>query len=150
MNTKSYFLASICFSIVVSATCQAQSIPAGTTLTVRTINSISSHQRVGRQFKAEISQDVTVNGRVVLRAGTPATGVVEEAVGDFKKSNALKLNLKSITVDGRTVSVKTTGGFEPAVAGSHQTRGGATVYGRDYTFPHGTQLQFRLAQPLNI
>jgi len=128
----------------------AGTIPAGTALIVRTVHSVSSHQRVGRKVSFTLDQDILINGKVMLRAGTPATGVVETAVGDFRKSNALTVNLTAVSVNGRMVPVKTTGAYEPQTASTQKTRSGATVYFRDYTFPHNTKMAFRLAQPLNL
>ncbi|HWM23698.1 MAG TPA: hypothetical protein VNP98_02665 [Chthoniobacterales bacterium] len=59
----------------------AATIPAGTPLVARILEPISSHERVGTPFKAELEQDVVIKGKVVLRAGTPVTGVVETSLG---------------------------------------------------------------------
>jgi hypothetical protein len=150
MNTKTSLLFSICIWTAASSCCFAATMPSGTTLIVRTVNSISSHQRVGRTVKLEIDQDVVINGKVVLRAGTAASGIVETSVGDVRRSNALTVNLTSVSVNEKTVPVKTTGAHEPQLAGTHKTRRGGSVYVRDYTFPHNTRMAFQLAQPLNL
>ena len=150
MNTKTSLLFSICIWTAASSCCFAATMPSGTTPIVRTVNSISSHQKVGRTVKLEIDQDVVINGKVVLRAGTAASGVVETSVGDVRRSNALTVNLTSVSVNEKTVPVKTTGAHEPQLAGTHKTGRGASVYVRDYTFPHNTRMAFQLAQPLNL
>ena len=133
-----------------AATAPAATITSGTTLVVRTTHSISSHQRVGRTVGFELDQDVLINGKVVLRAGTPASGVVETAVGDLRRSDELTVNLTSLSINGKTVPVKTTGAAEPQLPGTHRTRSGASVYVRGYNFPHNTKMAFRLTQPLHF
>jgi hypothetical protein len=150
MNSKTSLLFSICIWTAASSCCFAATIPSGTTLLVRTLNPISSHQRVGRTVKLEIDQDVLINGKVVLQAGTAASGVVETSVGDLRRSDALTVNLTSVSINGKTVPVKTTGAYEPQLPGTKKTSRGASVYVRDYTFPHNTRMAFRLAQPVNL
>src|SRR5205814_260066 len=48
----------------------AATIPAGTTLVVETLDTISSQDRVGKKFAAQLDRDVMVNGTVLLRART--------------------------------------------------------------------------------
>ena len=55
----------------------AATIPAGTTLVVETLDTISSQDRVGKKFAAQLDRDVVVNGTVLLRAGTKVVGKVE-------------------------------------------------------------------------
>jgi len=148
--SKSLILILVCVWAATQSSSLAATVPGGTTLVVRTVHSISSHQRVGRTVNFTLDQDVLINGKVVLQAGTPATGVVETAVGDFRKSNALTVNLTAVSVNGGTASVKTTGAYEPQTASTQKTRSGATVYLRDYIFPHNTRMDFRLAQPLHL
>src|SRR5882757_1880127 len=83
----------------------AATIPAGTPLMARTIEPISSHERVGAHFKAELEQDVVIKGNVLLHAGTKVTGVVETSLGTRPSSSALTVNLKSISINGRNVPV---------------------------------------------
>ena len=47
----------------------AATIPAGTTLVVETLDTISSQDRVGKKFAAQLYRDVVVNGTVLLGAG---------------------------------------------------------------------------------
>jgi hypothetical protein len=75
----------------------AATIPAGTTLLVRTNQTISSNDPVGKTFSAQLANDVVVAGKVVLRAGTKAArwihdfGVSNRVQGDgFNFSASLK------------------------------------------------------------
>jgi hypothetical protein len=127
----------------------AATIPAGTTLIVRTLNSIHSTDRVGRTFNAQLDQDVAVNGRAVLRAGTKVSGRIEASQANPRNSQPLTLNLTGISVNGRTIPIKTVSGFEL----QHIPRGRAATRGISvgpFVAPHGTKMEFRLAQPINL
>ena len=60
----------------------AATIPAGTTLTVRTLDTVSSQDRAGRTFNAEFVKDLSSNGTVALKAGTKFIGKVEASRAD--------------------------------------------------------------------
>jgi len=128
----------------------AATIPAGTTLVVRTLDTIHSTDRVGRTFKAELDQDVVVNGKAVLRAGTKVSGKIEASQANPRNSQPLTLNITDLSIDGRSVPVKTAGGFaleHKAKVGRARARG---ISVGPFVAPHGTKLEFRLAQPINI
>jgi hypothetical protein len=125
----------------------AATIPAGTLLTARTTEPVSSHERAGAPFKAELEQDVIVKGKVLLRAGTPVIGVVVTSLGTRPSSSALTVNLKAISINGRSVPVHTTG---PYRLDRHKTKSGISVSGRPWNFPYKTRLAFQLAQPINL
>ena len=128
----------------------AVTIPAGTTLIVRTQNSISSQDRVGTKFTAQLDQDIAVKGTVLLRAGTKAFGRVESSrAGSGTQSRPLTANLTAISSHGREVPVVTTQAFEPESAVRKNRRGVAISTSR-FVFPHGSRMQFRLAKPLNF
>jgi hypothetical protein len=150
MKNEIFLFVSLCAWMATSSVSAAATIPAGTTLTLRTDHSISSNQRVGREFTAHLDRDVIVNGKTVLRAGTQFSGKVLAALGDMRRSNALELDLTSVSVNGRKIPVKTTGGYEPQLPGTQYTKRGAAVYHREFIFPHGTLLMFHLAKPLNL
>jgi hypothetical protein len=128
----------------------AAAVPAGATLVVRTLNSIQSTDRVGRTFTAQLDQDVAVNGKVVLRAGTQFHGKIEASQANPRNSQPLTLNLTDISVNGRTIPIKTVSGFQlenTAKVGRARARG---VSVGPFVAPHGTRMEFRLAQPVNI
>ena len=125
----------------------AATIPAGTPLLARTAQPISSHERVGTPFTAELAQDVVIKGKVLLPAGTPVSGVVEGSLHRAgPASDALRLNLKTLTLHGRTVPVHTTGSYR---LDRRTTSRGVSVSGRDWNFPYHTRLVFHLAQPIH-
>ena len=128
----------------------AATIPAGTTLVVRTLNTIHSNDRVGRTFKAQLDQDVAVNGKAVLPKGTKVSGKIEASQWNPRNSQPLTLNITDLSIGGRSVPVKTTGGFVVQHVSMH---GGARARGISvgpFLAQHGTRLEFRLAQPVNL
>jgi hypothetical protein len=125
----------------------AETIPAGTPLIARTVEPVSDHARLGTLFKAELEHDVVINGKVLLRAGTPVIGVVETSLGTRPASSTLTVNLKTISMNGRNVSVHTTGGYGLE---RFKTKRGVSVSGRDWNFPYRTRIAFKLAQPVNL
>jgi hypothetical protein len=128
----------------------AATIPAGTTLIVRTQNSISSQDRVGTKFTAQLDQDIAINGTVLLRAGTKVFGRVESSrAGSGTQSRPLTLNLTAISSHGHEVPVVTAQAFDPESSVRKNRRGVAISTSR-FVFPHGSRMQFRLAKPLNL
>jgi hypothetical protein len=125
----------------------AATVPVGTPLVARTVEPVSDYARLNTLFKAELEQDVVIKGKVLVRAGTPVTGVVESSLGTRPSSSALKVNLKAISIHGRSVSVHTTGAYQ---LDRFKTKRGVSVSGREWNFPYGTRLAFKLAQPLNL
>src|SRR6266540_3298683 len=91
----------------VASTLNAATIPAGTVLNVKTASSISSQDPAGRTFAAQLDQDVAVKGQVLLKAKTQAFGKIKSSRANPRKSEPLTLELTSISVGGRNISVKT-------------------------------------------
>jgi hypothetical protein len=151
MTNKTFILTAIA-SCAWIACSFAATIPAGATLVVRTVDTVSSHDRVGRTFTTQLDQDVAVNGKAVLRAGTKVFGRIEASRANPRQSTPLTLNLTGVSVNGRTVPIKTVGGFEPENTSKPRTTRGARtgVSVGSFTVPPGTKMEFRLAQPLNL
>jgi hypothetical protein len=125
----------------------AATIPSGTLLIARTAQPVSSHERVGTLFKAELEQDVVIKGKVLIRAGTPVTGVVETSLRSQLSSSALRVNLKTISINGQSVPVHTTGAYR---LDRFKTQRGISISGREWNFPYRTRLAFQLAQPVTL
>jgi hypothetical protein len=145
---KTFLSISICLWITAQFS-SAATVPAGTTLVVRTMNAIHSDDRTGTLFKAKLDQNVMVQGRVVLAAGTVLSGRVETSQAVRRSSHALTVNLNSITSGGQTIPIKTAGAFKPQ-QGHKTTRQGRSVSIGPFTVPAGTKMDFRLAQPLDV
>ncbi len=85
-------------------------IPAGTMLTVRLGETLSSKQsEAGQTFSATLAAPLDVDGRTVIPSGATATGTVvaAHAAGKFKGASLLQIKLNSITVGGRQHSIET-------------------------------------------
>jgi hypothetical protein len=148
--TKKTFVVTAIASCAWIATSFAATVPAGTTLVVRTLNTIQSTDRVGRTFNAQLDAPVTVNGKVVLPAGTRFHGKIESSQANPFRSGPLVLNLTDVSVNGRTLPIKTVSGFEVQ---NRAVRGGARARGitvGPFVAPHGLRMQFRLAQPVKL
>ena len=135
-----------CFTV---SSVNAATIPAGTTLAVRTTSSISSQDPVGRTFAVQLDQDVAVKGNVLLKAGTKAFGKIKSSRANPRKSEPLTLELTSISVNGRNLAVKTNSvqpGSSPRTP--RQARYGHTA-GTLLVSP-GTKMHFQLAQAVTL
>lgn len=85
-------------------------VPAGTVLTVRTGQALSSKSsQAGQAFLATLAQPVSVNGRSALTAGSTVGGTVvtAKAKGKVKGEGQLDLSLTSISVGGHTYHIQT-------------------------------------------
>jgi hypothetical protein len=86
-------------------------IPAGTWLTVRTTNPISSdHNQAGDAFGAVLTQPIVINGLVVARRGQSVEGRVTSSDKAGRVKGVSKLNLELIqmaVVDGQQVNLHT-------------------------------------------
>jgi hypothetical protein len=149
IQNKFILLIVTCSACISAASLNAATIPAGTTLTVSTVSLISSQTVPGRSFEAKIAQDVSVKGNVVLKAGTKAFGKVTASRANPRKSGPLTVELASISVNGRSVSVKTNT-VQPAgpPQTARQAHYGHTA-GTTVVNPK-TTLQFQLAAALNL
>jgi hypothetical protein len=85
-------------------------IPAGTTLTVRTSQSLSTKTiQTGAVFNGSLVSPIRIGGEVVIPAGSDVLGIVKEAkkAGKIKGAAVLSLALESVTVNGHTYNVAT-------------------------------------------
>jgi hypothetical protein len=150
MNKKTLLLIALS-SCAWIATFSAATIPAGTTLVVRTLDSISSHAKVGETFTAQLDQNIVVTGAVLLPAGTKVLGTVEASRANSRtRTSPLTLNLTGVSNNGRTISIKTDGAFQPQASSKTARQSRASISVGESTVPSGTKLEFRLAQSLNL
>jgi hypothetical protein len=100
-----------------SRTPASVTIPAGTQISVRTIDSIdSTKNRVGDRFAASLEEALVVDGNTVVPKGANVYGRLEEAKksGTFTGKSELRLELTGIVVNGQTV---------PLVTGEYEVTG---------------------------
>ena len=145
------------FIVVVVAICacfaasvlNAATMPVGTTITVSTLSSISSTDRVGRTFRAQVDQDVVVNGKALVKAGTKALVEIQSSGALPRGSKPLTLDLKSISVNGRDVAVKTNS-FEPASPKTVRGRRAGQVSIGPFVVQPRSKMQFQLTQAVTL
>lgn len=85
-------------------------VPAGTRLTVRTIDPIDSDKNhVGDKFEATLEQPLYVNDLIVANKGATVYGRLEEvkSAGQFAGKPELRLALTGIVINGQTVALST-------------------------------------------
>jgi hypothetical protein len=109
-------------------------IPAGTRISVRTIDSIdSTKNQVGYRFEASLEEALWVDGGVVVPKGADVYGRLEESkeTGTFTGRSELKLELTGIVVHGQTVPLVTgeydVSGKSKGESTAKRTVGGAAI-----------------------
>ena len=146
-------IAAICVCIAASSL-SAATIPAGTSITVKTTSQISERDPVGRTFTGQVNQDVVVNGATVLKAGTAVTGKVTASRASSRPgrgSAPLGVALTSIKANGGGVAIKTDS-VQPQGATTAQTaqmRLHGVTAGNILVTP-GTTMQFVLSQAVTL
>jgi hypothetical protein len=101
-------IASILLLLAIAAA--AETIPAGTRLTVRMGSQISSGSaRSGQTFDATLARDLVVNGKTLAKAGAPARGKVTfaKSSGRLHAPGQLSLRLTSVEANGKMVPIST-------------------------------------------
>lgn len=112
----------------------ALTIPAGTRISVRTIDSIdSSRNHVGDRFQASLEEPLIVGGDVLVAKGADVYGRLSESKesGTFTGKSQLRLELTGIVVNGQTVPIVTgeyeLSGKSKGASTAKRTVGGAAV-----------------------
>ena len=101
-----------------TTTTSGGTIPAGTRIAVRMIDSVDSNtNKAGDTFRASLEEDLTVDGNIVAPKGADVTGRLAEVkeAGRMTGRSELKLELTQIIVNGQTYAL-TTGEYELAGA----------------------------------
>ena len=109
-------------------------IPAGTRISVRTIDGIdSTKNHVGDRFQASLEEPLVVDGKEVVAKGADVYGRLAESKesGTFSGRSQLRLELTGIVVNGQTVPMAT-GEYEltgksRGASTAKRTVGGAAV-----------------------
>jgi hypothetical protein len=153
-------------------------IPAGTVLAVRMVDGVSSKDKQGKKFSATLDSDLSVNGAVVLQAGTKFYGTVQSSqqARRYTGQSELKLQLTQLTAGSTSVPIMTgnyassgarsggkvargaaAGAAIGAIADEDAGKGAAIgaaatglKKGEAVTVPPGTLLDFQLQQPVTF
>ena len=89
---------------------QTITIPAGTVITVRLGETLSSKSSsAGQGFSATVAEPVAVDGKTLIEKGAAARGTVVDAksMGHFKGGALLEVRLSSVSINGKETSVDT-------------------------------------------
>jgi hypothetical protein len=117
------------------AVAAAQSIPAGTRITVRLGSQISSGSaKAGERWEGALARDLVAGGNTIAKQGDAVRGTVTfaKSSGRLHAPGKLTVRLTSVQAGGRTIPVQSSGYH---VAGKDQTKssvlkaGGGTAAG---------------------
>ncbi|OFV97760.1 MAG: hypothetical protein A3F68_12865 [Acidobacteria bacterium RIFCSPLOWO2_12_FULL_54_10] len=112
MNKMNILLVMAVGFLVVSfpAKGKSETIPAGTIVTVRIMDSLDSEiNYAGETFRATLDNPLTVDGRVIIHRGAEAIGrlTTSEASGRFRGRSVIGIELTAINFDGKSVAIQT-------------------------------------------
>jgi hypothetical protein len=158
----------------------AATIPAGTTLVVRTIDGISSNDKAGKRFAGKLDSSLVVSGNVVAPAGSKVYGRLNnsQSAGRAFGQSQLSISLTEISINGKLVPIVTKNSLHSGTPSGRKTAGGAGAGaligaafdggsgaakgaaigatasllrpGQPVVVPGGTLLDFQLASPLSL
>jgi len=115
--------------LLVTALAVAQTIPAGTKLTVRTDSQISSETaQVGSRFNGNLVNDLVVNGKTLAKKGAPVKGKVThvKSSGRLHAPGEVTIRLTSVEINGKMVPVSSSAFF---AKGKSHTKSNVTKIG---------------------
>jgi hypothetical protein len=116
-------------ALALSLIATAQTIPAGTGLTVRIGSEITSGSaKVGDRFDGTLARDLVVGGKTIAKAGSAIHGKVTSAKssGRLHAPGQLSIRLTSLQAGGKTIALST-GSYR--VQGKGHTKSNATKIG---------------------
>jgi hypothetical protein len=152
-------------------------LPYGTTLLVRMMDSVSSRNGTGAKFTTKLEYNLMANGVVAAPAGTIIYGRVQSATqaGRALGRSTLDLRLAQMVVNGSPIPISTSSYAEAGAASIRKAAGGAAAgaaigaiagdagkgaaigatasllkKGETITIPPGTLLEFTLTQPVTF
>ena len=152
-------------------------LPYGTTLLVRMMDSVSSRNGTGANFTTKLEYNLMANGVVAAPAGTIIYGRVQSATeaGRALGRSTLDIRLAQMVVNGSPIPIATSSYAEAGAASIRKAAGGAAAgaaigaiagdagkgaaigatasllkKGQTITVPPGTLLEFTLTQPVTF
>lgn len=115
--------------VLFGALAVAQSIPAGTRITVRCSSELSSATaKAGTKWDGVLAQDLRVGGKTLAKSGDPVRGLVTSAKssGRLHAPGQLTVRLSSVQVDGKSIALQSSS-FH--IVGKDQTKSSAIKAG---------------------
>ena len=104
MSRRRVILSIVSICLLLSMVAAAQSIPAGTKVSMRTTSTLSSGKvTAGQSFEGSLVKDVVVNGKTVAKAGDPVKGVVSSAKSSGRLHAPGILSVRLTSVNGTPV-----------------------------------------------
>ena len=103
----------------------AQTIPAGTRITVRSGTAITSASaKVGEAWNGVLARDLVVKGKTIAKSGAPVSGRVTlaKSSGRLHAPGQLSIRLTAVEVSGKSVAVSSASYH---LAGKDQTKSSA-------------------------
>jgi hypothetical protein len=139
-------------------TASSRLLPAGTLLTVRLQNSLSSAKLdIGRTFIATVNELVVIGGSTIVSRDATVQGRVESArvSGVRRDAGYVRLTLESIRIDGKDVPLQTSSLFARGTRGDvHSAESTADTSGIAQStiirLKKGRRLTFRLTEPVDL
>ena len=85
-------------------------VPAGTVLTVKMDNAVSSKDKPGTKFTAKLLADITAGNATVAKAGSTVYGEVQDSkqAGRLAGKSQLALTLTGVDISGKIMPIMTT------------------------------------------
>lgn len=115
--------------LLLATVAAAQTVPAGTKLTIRMGSEISSGTaKVGEKFEGTLAKSLVVSGKTLAKAGAPVHGKVTlaKSSGRLHAPGQLSIRLTSVEVNGKLVAIST-GPYH--IEGKSHTKSNATKIG---------------------
>ena len=139
---------SIACVLFVGSLCQAiaATIPAGTILTVSTLQTVSSIDVPGTPVPAQLIEPLALNGKVVLPAGTYFSGKIITSRRLISTGDRLTVNLTALRFGEHEIPITTTG--PRLLANNFRASSDVKVSLAWDTIAAGKRMQFQLARPL--
>jgi hypothetical protein len=152
-------------------------LPYGTTLLVKMMDSVSSKNSSGASFTTRLEYDLVIDGVKAVPAGSVIYGKVLRATqaGRFRGKSTLDIRLSQMVLNGSPVSIGTSGYQEAGEASIKKAMRGAAAgaavgaiagdagkgaaigatasllkKGETITIPPGALLEFTLTQPVTL
>jgi hypothetical protein len=128
---RSLTLVVICMLAFALTASAATTIPAGTKVTVRLGQAISSETaHTGDTWEGTLANDVVVNGQTIAKAGDPVKGKVTYAKSSGRLKTPGQVTIRLTSVNGTTVTSSAVGAKGKSHTKSNLTKiGGGTAAG---------------------